>query len=147
MSRNPPSGFLGWIANAHDMRGEFLKAIRFYEESLQMSTTTIGRTGKEKNRDTALTLNRLGSLTRELCRYDEALDYHQRALNIQKTSSSSAKPSTAETCVLMAMVRAKMCDYKLALDLYEDSLVVLRGTYCKMSRPPTLLTRTPNSNK
>lgn len=129
------------------MRGEFLKAIRFYEESLQMSTTTIGRTGKEKNRDTALTLNRLGSLTRELCRYDEALDYHQRALNIQKTSSSSAKPSTAETCVLMAMVRAKMCDYKLALDLYEDSLVVLRGTYCKMSRPPTLLTRTPNSNK
>jgi len=129
------------------MRGEYLKAIRFYEESLQMSTTTIGRTGKEKNRDTALTLNRLGSLTRELCRYDEALDYHQRALNIQKTSSSSAKPSTAETCVLMAMVRAKMCDYKLALDLYEDSLVVLRGTYCKMSRPPTLLTRTPNSNK
>ena len=129
------------------MRGEYLKAIRFYEESLQMSTTTIGRTGKEKNRDTALTLNRLGSLTRELCRYDEALDYHQRALNIQKTSSSSAKPSTAETCVLMAMVRAKMCDYKLALDLYEDSLVVLRGTCCKMSRPPILLTRTPNSNK
>lgn len=118
------SGFLGWIANAHDMRGEYLKAIRFYEESLQMS---LGRTGKERNRETALTLNRLGSLTRELCRYDEALDYHQRALNIQKTSSSSAKPSTAETCVLMAMVRAKMCDYKLALDLYEDSLVVLRG--------------------
>lgn len=106
------------------MRGEYLKAIRFYEESLQMS---LGRTGKERNRETALTLNRLGSLTRELCRYDEALDYHQRALNIQKTSSSSAKPSTAETCVLMAMVRAKMCDYKLALDLYEDSLVVLRG--------------------
>jgi tetratricopeptide (TPR) repeat protein len=62
------SGFLGWIANAHDMRGEYGKAIQFYEESLQMA---ISRSGKESKKETALTLNRLGSLTRELGRYDE----------------------------------------------------------------------------
>jgi tetratricopeptide (TPR) repeat protein len=62
------SGFLGWIANAHDMRGEYGKAIQFYEESLQMA---MSRSGKESKKETALTLNRLGSLTRELGRYDE----------------------------------------------------------------------------
>ena len=62
------SGFLGWIANAHDMRGEYGKAIQFYEESLQM---TMSRSGKESKKETALTLNRLGSLTRELGRYEE----------------------------------------------------------------------------
>lgn len=62
------SGFLGWIANAHDMRGEYGKAIQFYEESLQMA---MSRSGKELKKETALTLNRLGSLTRELGRYDE----------------------------------------------------------------------------
>ncbi len=62
------SGFLGWIANAHDMRGEYGKAIQFYEESLQMA---MSRSGRESKRETALTLNRLGSLTRELGRYEE----------------------------------------------------------------------------
>lgn len=62
------SGFLRWIANAHDMRGEYVKAIHFYEESLQILMT---QKGKEAKRETALTLNRLGSLTTELGRYDE----------------------------------------------------------------------------
>jgi len=65
------SGFLGWIANAHDMRGEYIKAIHFYEESLQIS---MSQKGKKAKRETALTLNRLGSLTRELGRYDEVCD-------------------------------------------------------------------------
>ncbi|KAL7548427.1 hypothetical protein ACHAWF_011717 [Thalassiosira exigua] len=107
------SGFLGWIANAHDMRGEYVKAIQFYEESLQIHAI---RKGKEAKRETALTLNRLGSLTRELGRYDEAMDYHQKALNIQKAGSGVAKAMTAETCVLMGMVK-----------LYEDSLLVLNN--------------------
>ena len=64
------SGFLGWIANAHDMRGEYMKAKQFYEESLEIS---LGRKkgDKEAKRETALTLNRLGSLARELGCFDE----------------------------------------------------------------------------
>ena len=62
------SGFLGWIANAHDMRGEYIKAINFYEESYEIQRS---RKGKDAKREMALTLNRLGSLTRELGRYDE----------------------------------------------------------------------------
>lgn len=69
------SGFLGWIANAHDMRGEYGKAIQFYEESLQMA---MSRSGRESKRETALTLNRLGSLTRELGRYEEVRIYMRR---------------------------------------------------------------------
>lgn len=61
-------GFLGWIANAHDMRGEYVKACQFYEESLQIN---INKKRNESKKETALTLNRLGSLNRELGRYEE----------------------------------------------------------------------------
>jgi tetratricopeptide (TPR) repeat protein len=118
------SGFLSWIALAHDMRGEYVKSIQFYEESLQISMT---RKTKESRRETALTLNRLGSLTRELGRYDEAMDYHQKAMNIQKSGHVGiSKATAAETCVLMGMVKSKLSDFRTALHLYEDSLIVLK---------------------
>ncbi|KAL7473250.1 hypothetical protein ACHAXS_014029 [Conticribra weissflogii] len=122
------SGFLGWIANAHDMRGEYSKSKQFYEELLQISTT---KDTKEAKRETALTLNRLGSLSRELGLYDEAMDYHQRALHLQQSTSSAAKAMTAETCVLMGMTKSKMCEYKRALDLFEDALLVLKSSLGK----------------
>jgi len=118
------SGFLGWIANAHDMRGEYIQAIHFYDEGLQILGS---RKGKEAKRETALTLNRLGSLTRELGRYDEAMDYHQKALNLQKSGSGVAKAMTAETCVLMGMVKLKVGDFQSALNLFEDSMLVLKS--------------------
>eukprot|EP00804_Cyclotella_cryptica_P026214 CCRYP_009809-RB/>CCRYP_009809-RB protein AED:0.02 eAED:0.02 QI:103/1/1/1/1/1/4/789/1225 len=118
------SGFLGWIAKAHDMRGEYIKACQFYEESLQIA---ISKERKESKKEMALTLNRLGSLNRELGRYEEALDYHQRALLLQQSTSNSAKAMTAETCVLMGMTKAKMGEYQKAMDLYEDSLLVLKA--------------------
>ncbi|KAL7489099.1 hypothetical protein ACHAW6_014690 [Cyclotella cf. meneghiniana] len=118
------SGFLGWIAKAHDMRGEYIKACQFYEESLQIA---ISKERRESKKEMALTLNRLGSLNRELGRYEEALDYHQRALLLQQSTSNSAKAMTAETCVLMGMTKAKMGEYQNALDLYEDSLIVLKA--------------------
>jgi tetratricopeptide (TPR) repeat protein len=62
------SGFLGWIAKAHDMRGEYIKACQFYEESLQIA---ISKERREPKKEMALTLNRLGSLNRELGRYEE----------------------------------------------------------------------------
>lgn len=118
------SGFLSWIALAHDMRGEYVRSIQFYEESLQISMT---RKTKESRRETALTLNRLGSLTRELGRYDEAMDYHQKAVNIQKSGNVGiSKATAAETCVLMGMVKSKLSDFRTALHLYEDSLIVLK---------------------
>ncbi|KAL3800255.1 hypothetical protein ACHAWO_013837 [Cyclotella atomus] len=118
-------GFLGWIAHAHDMRGEYIKACQFYEESLQIN---ISEKRKESKKETALTLNRLGSLNRELGRYDEAIEYHQRAMLLQQSTSNSAKAMTAETCVLMGMVKAKMGQYQKALNLYEDSLLVLKAS-------------------
>lgn len=63
------------------------------------------------------------------------MDYHQRALDIQKSGSGKAsmatiescdKPALAETCVLMGMVKAKMGAFKSALNLFEDSLLVLK---------------------
>lgn len=45
----------------------------------------------------------------------------------QSHSTNSAKAMTAETCVLMGMTKAKMGDYKTALNLYEDSLIVLKS--------------------
>ena len=56
------------------------------------------------------------------------MDYHQKALNISKKSSSGAgKAMAAETCVLMGMVKCKMGSFKSALNVrsYRTSLIVL----------------------
>jgi hypothetical protein len=45
------------------------------------------------------------------------MDYHQKALNIQKSGSGVAKAMTAETCVLMGMVKSKLSEYQAALDV------------------------------
>ena len=47
----------------------------------------------------------------------QAMDYHQKALNIQKSGSGVAKASTAETCVLMGMVKSSMGEFKSALNV------------------------------
>ena len=49
-------------------------------------------------------------------------------MKLQQSNSNSAKAMTAETCVLMAMVKAKMGDYNIALALLEDSLIVLKAS-------------------
>ena len=118
----------------------------------------MSRKGKDSKRETALTLNRLGSLTRELGRYDEvgrelvyfnnliigcgncfsqpcsdssccddakAMDYHQKALNIQKSGSGVAKAMTAETCVLMGMVKSKLSEFQSALDVRSKFSIVV----------------------
>ena len=56
------------------------------------------------------------------------MDYHQRALHLQQSTSHVAKAMTAETCVLMGMVKSKMGEYQKALDLFEDSLLVLKSS-------------------
>ena len=58
---------------------------------------------------------------------EKAMDYHQKALNISKKSSSGAgKAMAAETCVLMGMVKCKMGSFKSALNVrsYRTSLIV-----------------------
>ena len=47
---------------------------------------------------------------------------------LQQSHSNSAKAMTAETCVLMGMVKAKRGDYEKAMTLYEDSLLVLKAS-------------------
>ncbi len=57
----------------------------------------------------------------------QAMDYHKRALSIQKSSSQNvAKAMTAETCVLMGMVKAKTGEYEAALNLFDDALLTLK---------------------
>ena len=48
------------------------------------------------------------------------MDYHQKALNIQKSGSGVVKAMTAETCVLMGMCKSKMGEYQSALDVRRD---------------------------
>lgn len=58
------------------------------------------------------------------------MDYHQKALNIQK-SRVTGKAMTAETCVLMGMVKSKMGEFQSALDV-RSCLVYLLIPYRAM---------------
>jgi hypothetical protein len=55
----------------------------------------------------------------------KAMDYHQKALNIQKSGSGVAKAMTAETCVLMGMVKSKLSEFQSALDVRSNSSIVI----------------------
>jgi hypothetical protein len=55
----------------------------------------------------------------------KAMDYHQKALNIQKSGSGVAKAMTAETCVLMGMVKSKLSEFQSALDVRSNFSIVV----------------------
>ena len=55
------------------------------------------------------------------------MDYHKKALSIQKSKSQHSEAMTAETCVLMGMVKAKTGEYKNALNLFDDAVDTLRN--------------------
>lgn len=51
------------------------------------------------------------------------MDYHRRALGIQKSGSGVAKAMTAETCVLMGVVKSKVGEFESALNVRTSFLI------------------------
>jgi len=73
------SGMLGKIAFAHGERGQYLIAMQFYEEELQIMRSKACRNSSLLQR-MAVILNCLGQLSIKTGRYSEARDYQRQRL-------------------------------------------------------------------
>ena len=118
-------GMLEVIGRAHEDRGSYKMAISFFEEKLQClnqkrkdHTTPEGRANLE---DVATTLNSLGMLSCRAGIFMEAIDYYDKALEVQKQIGSD-KMHIATARVLTATVQFHLGFFKKALRMLQDAL-------------------------
>jgi len=127
------SGMLCRIAFAHDERGEYVRAIHFYDEHVEL----LKSRGENRHIPGIINaLNCLGSLNKKIGRYVEALDYHSKALNMQRAVPKISKVELANTSVLIGMVEHRAGHFQKALSLFSDALPLQQKSYGKKHSIP-----------
>ena len=113
---------LSKIAFAHNERGEYVRAIHFYEELLQLL-----RNHGQSVHGIVTTLNHLGTLNVKLGRFIEAMAYHEEALGLVTNSSEFNEIDICEERCYIAVVLYKMGNFVKAMTIFEDALVIQTG--------------------
>ena len=123
------SGMLCRIAFAHDERGEYVMAMHFYDEHVEV----MKNKGKNKFIPGIIgALNCLGSLNRKMGRYVESIDYHTKALNMQKSVPDELdRIEVTNTSVLLGMAELKAGRFQKAHNILKDSLPIQQSKYGK----------------
>lgn len=119
------SGMLSKIAFSHAERGEYIMAMQFYEEVLQLLKN---KGEKRYSYSIAKTLNCLGSLSLKCGRYAVAMDYHQQGLKILKKLQDHSSIDVCDTRSQIAVVEYHSGNFKVAKNLLEESLHIFRET-------------------
>ena len=119
------SGMLSKIAFAHAERGEYIMAMQFYEEVLQLLKNKGERC---YSYGIAKTLNCLGSLSLKCGRYAVAIEYHQQGQKILKKMQHHNSIDLCDTRIQIANVEYQAGNFKVAKDLLEEALKILRDT-------------------
>ena len=120
-------GMLEIIGRAHEDCGSYSIAISFFEEKLQLLESADGEDSSlasSSPEEVAITLNSLGMLNARAGFYVEAVDYYDRALEIQlQLGCDEVYIATAR--VLNASVQFQFGRWREALTLLENSYTVL----------------------
>jgi len=118
-------GMLEIIGRAHEERGSYRMAIAFFEEKLQFLDMREDSDDDHLVEQVAETLNSLGMLSCRAGLYLEAIDYYDRALEIQmKFGCDPVQLAMAR--VLAGSVQHSLGHYKKALKLFQDAIKTLR---------------------
>ncbi|CAB9507385.1 Clustered mitochondria protein homolog [Seminavis robusta] len=118
-------GMLEVIGRAHEDRGSYKMAISFFEEKLQCLNQKRTE-GKANLEEVATTLNSLGMLSCRAGIFMEAIDYYDRALEVQKQIGCD-KMHIATARVLTATVQFHLGFFQKALRLLQDALKELKA--------------------
>jgi tetratricopeptide (TPR) repeat protein len=116
------TGMIDVIAQAHENRGSYKKALGFLEEKLQL----INKDGTDFPEDRmAGILYSLGTLSCKSGAYFEAIDYYEKALDLQvKLGCTEVEVATAK--VLIGTVEYHLGQYRKSLNLLESALEVFQ---------------------
>jgi tetratricopeptide (TPR) repeat protein len=111
-------------------RGEYARALEYYEQSLVIDRELGSREGE------GLALNNIGLIYDMQCNYKKALQCYEQSLAIRREAGDRA----GEGAVLnnMAMVYTKQGDYKTALAYLQQSLSISMETSDKVGQGATL---------
>ncbi len=100
--------------------GEYEKALKLYEYSLEISKKVLG----EEHPSTVTTISNLAGIYKAMGEYEKALVLYEYSLEISKKVLGEEHPSTATTMNNLAGVYEAMGEYEKALVLYEYSLEI-----------------------
>lgn len=110
------SGMLGKIAFAHSERGEYIEAIQFYAEVLEMQQNT-----KVSAQQVASTHNSLGYFNVRVGRYSDALQHHTSALKVIESSLDTNELDICNTNCDIGIVEYHLGNFKKASNLLESA--------------------------
>ena len=116
------TGMLGKIAFAHSERGEYIMAMNFYAEELEILNSR-GDSGPAL----AITHTSLGKLNVKAGRYSEAMEHHTEALTALENFSDTNELGIANAKCEIGVVEFHLGNFKKASTMLENSCSVQRG--------------------
>jgi len=112
---------LGFI---NDHRGEYSKALEYYEKSLEIRKKTL----PANHPDLATSYNNIGLVYRSMGEYSKALEYYEKSLEIRKKTLPANHPDLATSYNNIGLVYRSMGEYSKALEYYEKALEIRKKT-------------------
>ncbi len=119
------STFLNNIGLVYDSKGEYDKALLYYDKDLQICLKVYG----EEHPSTATSYNNIGSVYDSKGGYDKALLYYEKSLEIMLKVYGEDHPSIATSYNNMGEVYRQKGEYVMALEYYEKALEIRFKVY------------------
>ena len=115
------AGMLGKIAFAHSERGEYIMAMNFYGEELEL----LENRGDPSYAIAAIHTS-LGKLNVKAGRYTEAMEHHTQALKAMEQSSDNNKLDICNANCDIGVVEFHLGNFKIASTILENACSVQR---------------------
>ena len=113
------------IGCIYDERGDYAKALDYYEKALQIRLQIYG----EKHLDVAMSYNNIGGICDSRGNYALALKYYEKALHIKLQFYGKRHPDIATSYLSIGGIYADQGNYVQALVYYEKALQMWLSFY------------------
>ena len=116
--QNEKACIFNQLGAINDARGEYSKALEYYEKSLEILKKTL----PANHPYSATSYNSIGLVYDSMGEYSNALEYYEKSLEIRKKALRANHPDLATSYSSIAWVYRNKTDYKKALNYYELAL-------------------------